>query len=84
MSTASRSGKGSGPSNRGLDPANLDTRQAKVDKGELFTLFWGVVGTEESSYLAVYQHASDKLAVVWNTSNDLARPALLLGSRHRS
>lgn len=55
----------------------VDTRQASVTQGELVTLFWGVVGTQESSYLAVYQHASDKLGVVWETRNVLAGPKWL-------
>ena len=55
----------------------VDTRQATVTEGEQVTLFWGVVGTKESDYLAVYKHASDKLGVVWETRNQLATPALL-------
>lgn len=57
--------------------AEVDTRQATVTEGEQVTLFWGVVGTKESDYLAVYKHASDKLGVVWETRNQLATPAIL-------
>ncbi len=57
--------------------AEVDTRQATVTVGEQVTLFWGVVGTKESDYLAVYKHASGTLGVVWDTRNDLAGPAIL-------
>lgn len=57
--------------------AEVDTRQATVAKGEQVTLFWGIVGKKQSDYLAVYNHSSDKLGVVWNTRNDLAGPAIL-------
>lgn len=57
--------------------AEVDTRQATVAKGEQVTLFWGIVGKKESNYLAVYNHSSHKLGVVWDTRNDLAGPAIL-------
>ncbi len=57
--------------------AEVDTRQATVTEGEQVTLFWGVVGTKESDYLAVYKRSSDKLGVVWETRNQLATPAIL-------
>lgn len=57
--------------------AEVDTRQATVTEGDLVTLFWGVVGAEESDYLAVYNHAGGKLGVVWETRNQLATPAIL-------
>jgi hypothetical protein len=56
---------------------------ASVTKGDQVTLFWGVVDTKESDWLAVYNHSTDHLGFVPQTTAALAGPflhqALLFG-----
>jgi hypothetical protein len=49
---------------------------ASVTKGDQVTLFWGVVSGKESDWLSVYNHSTEHLGFVPQTTAKLAGPPL--------
>ena len=49
---------------------------ASVTKGDQVTLFWGIVGGKDSDWLSVYNHSTEHLGFVGQTTAKLAGPPL--------